>query len=226
MNPSRILLHLALPCAVLAGAWLLIPSIAAWPLALAGLRLYGAWGLLALAAVIALSFRRGRIVFALLTLAAALAAHGWLLANGLGYAPARAVHLMLGLCVPLNLALLCAMRERGTFNLHGLRRIGVLAIEAALTAWLAYGAGHTLLAQLYAPLFDPALFATPLPHTVLVACMLAIAICLGCWMVRRSPLDLAFAGATAAVALALHRTSVANAFAAFVAAGGLLFIIA
>jgi len=133
---------------------------------------------------------------------------------------------MLGLCVPLNLALLCAMRERGTFNLHGLRRIGVLAIEAALTAWLAYGAGHTLLAQLYAPLFDPALFATPLPHTVLVACMLAIAICLGCWMVRRSPLDLAFAGATAAVALALHRTSVANAFAAFVAAGGLLFIIA
>ena len=127
MNPSRILLNLALPCAVLAGTWLLIPSIAEWPLALAGLRLYGAWGLLALAAVIALSFRRGRIVFALLTLAAALAAHGWLLANGLGYAPARAVHLMLGLCVPLNLALLCAMRERGTFNLHGLRRIGVLA---------------------------------------------------------------------------------------------------
>ncbi len=226
MNPSRILLNLALPCAVLAGAWLLIPSIAAWPLSLAGLRLYGAWGLLALAAVIALSFRRGRIVFALLTLAAALAAHGWLLANGTDNAPARAVYLMLGLCVPLNLALLCAMRERGTFNMHGLRRIGVLALEAALAAWLAYGAGNPLLAQLHAPLFDPALFATPLPHTALVASVLAIAICLGCWMVRRSPLDLAFAGAAAAVALALHRTAVPNAFAAFVAAGGLLFIIA
>ena len=226
MNPSRILLNLALPCAVLAGTWLLIPSIAAWPVSLAGVRLYGAWGLLALGAVIALSFRRGRIVFALLSLASALAAHDWLLVSGLGNAPARAIHLMLGLCVPLNLALLCALRERGTFNMHGLRRIGVLAIEAALTAWLAYGANNALLTQLYATLFDPALFATPLPHTALVACTLAIAICVGCWMVRRSPLDLAFAGAAAAVAFALQRTSVPHAFAAFVAAGGLLFIIA
>jgi diguanylate cyclase (GGDEF)-like protein len=226
MRPARLLLNLLVPCAVLVAAWLAAPALSTLPPSLAGLRLYGAWALIALGIVVALAFRRGRIVFALLTLAAAHAAYTLLLANGLNGAPARGVFAALCLLVPLNLAALCVLSERGSFNMHGARRLAVLTLEAACAAWLALGASGDVIARLYAPLFEPALVASPVPHGGLIALALAFAICCGVWLARRSPLDLGFAGAAAAVAIALHRIAAPQAFTLFVAAAALLLLIA
>ena len=53
-----------------------------------------------------------------------------------------------------------------------------------------------------------------------------MSICLGAWLARRAPLDLGFAGAAAAVAIALHRIAAPQAFTLFVAAAALLLVIA
>ncbi len=229
MNPIRLLLNFAVPCAVLTGAWLAVPVLASLPLSLAGLRNYGAWGLLALATIIALSFRRGRIVFALLTLAAATAAftfYSLLPPDAATTSSWRVVYTALCLFVPVNLALLCVSQERGAFNVHGLRRIAVIAAQAVLTAWLARSASEAVSARLYAPWFDASLLNTPVPPIGVAAFMLAGVACCACWLLRRAPLDLAFAGAIAAVALALHRVGTPYAFAAFIGAAALLFMIA
>jgi GGDEF domain-containing protein len=226
MSPTRLLLNFAVPCAVLAAAWLAAPALSTLPPSLAGLRIYGAWALLALGIVIALAFRRGRIVFALLTLAAAHAAYTLLPAGGANGAQARGVFALLCLFVPLNLAALCALPERGTFNMHGARRLAVLAFETALAAWIVFGASGEFVARLYAPLFESALVTSPIPHYGLTALALAFAICFGLWLARGAPLDLGFAGAVAAVATALHRVAAPQAFTAFVAAAALLLMIA
>ena len=226
MSPARLLLNLIVPCAVLVAAWLAAPALSTLPPSLAGLRIYGAWALIALGIVVALAFRRGRIVFALLTLAAAHATYTLLLANGLNGVPARGVFAALCLFVPLNLAALCVLPERGSFNMHGARRLAVLALEAACAAWLAFGAAGDVIARLYAPLFEPALVASPVPHGGLITLALAFAICFGVWLARRAPLDLGFAGAAAAVAIALHRVAAPQAFTLFVAAAALLLLIA
>lgn len=223
MTPTRLLVQLAWPAAALVAAWFAAPWLAGLPPAAAGLRLYGAWALIAVGLAIALAFNRGRVVFALLTLAGAAAAHA-LLTNG---APAaRGALAALALCAPLNLALFCLLPERGVFSLYGLRRAALLALEAALTLWLAAGDSAAAVAQLYRPLGDFGFFATPLPHSALVVGALALAACLGCWWVRRAPLDLAFAGAVAAVLLALHRSGVPPGVTPFIAAGAALFIVA
>lgn len=228
MTPTRLLLNLVLPCTVLTGAWLAVPVLAALPLSLAGVRNYGAWALLALAAVIALSFRRGRIVFALLTLAAAYAAftfYSLLPPDAATTSSWRIVYTALCFFLPLDLALLCAAQERGILNVHGARRAGVLAAQILLTAWLAVSASAEFSARLYAPLFDAALFNTPVPHSGLAALLLGAGACAACWVLRRSPLDLAFSGAVIAVAFALHRVGTPHAFAAFIGAAALLFMI-
>jgi diguanylate cyclase (GGDEF)-like protein len=226
MSPARLLLNFMLPCAVLVAAWFAMPALSALPPSLAGLRLYGAWALIALGIVIALAFRRGRIVFALLTLAAAHAAYTLLLERGLNGVPARGVFAALCLLVPLNLAALCVLPERGIFNMHSARRLAVLACEAACAAWLAFGAAGDVIARLYAPLFGPAPVASAVPQIGLIALALAFAVCVGAWLVRRAPLDLGFAGTTAAVAIALHRIAAPPAFTLFVAAAALLLVIA
>ena len=126
MTPAKILLNLALPAAILIGAWLLAPRAAELPPSLAGIKVYGFYFVLTVGLLLALVFRRGRIVFALLTLALAYLCYGVLLRDGLAGFRAHTLFAALGVFVPLNLALLCLLPERGTFNVHGLQRAGVL----------------------------------------------------------------------------------------------------
>ena len=70
--------------------------------------------MLAGGAGIALVFRRGRALFALVTLLLAYGAQQIWLQQGLVTPVARAVYLLLTIFVPVNLALLAALPERGT----------------------------------------------------------------------------------------------------------------
>ena len=182
-------MNLALPCAVLTGAWLAVPVLSSLPLSLAGLRTWSAWGLLALAAIIAVSFRRGRIVFALMTLAAAYGVftlYSLLPVTAATTATWRVVFVALCVFAPLNLALLCVSAERGTFNWHGLQRIAVLAAEIALTALLAFNTGDGFSRWLYALWINTDLFGLTVPHGGLVVLLLAFAACAAAWMARLS----------------------------------------
>ena len=56
---GRTLLNMAAPAGVLAAAYFLVPVVAELPASLAGLKAYGAYIVIALAASVSLIFRRG-----------------------------------------------------------------------------------------------------------------------------------------------------------------------
>jgi len=227
MTFGRALYSIAMPAAVLAAAWYLVPSVAELPASLAGLKIFGAWSVLALGGIVSLVFRRGRIVFALLTLALAYLSYGLLVHDGLAGFRAHTVYAALGVFVPVNLALLCVLPERGTFNIYGLQRLGVIAAEVIFTLWVVIAPATRITAWAIAPFYATTLFATsPIRHLGLVVLTLGFAVSLAAWLIKRVPLDLAFAGGIAAFGLAMHRIGVPDAFAVYIAAAALIFTIA
>ena len=133
----RALARFAAPAAVLGAAFILVLYNAALPTSLTELQAYGPYLMFALGAALAAAFNRGRALLALLVLAIGYAAQqAWLL-QGLDGQVARAVYAGLVVFVPLDLALLALLPERGTFNRHGALRLAVIAAQAAFVAWIA-----------------------------------------------------------------------------------------
>jgi GGDEF domain-containing protein len=219
--------NLAVPVAVLIAAWLLVPGVSALPASLAGLQIYGAWGVLALGSIVSLVFRRGRVLFALLVLAIAYLCYGIMVRDELAGFRAHTIFVALTVFVPVNFAVLCVLPERGAFNVHGLQRLGVLAAEALFTVWVIGATKTVITAWAKAPLIDTQLFAwSPVPHIGLVVLILACAATFTAWFIRRTPIDLAFLGAIIAFEIALHSIGIPNAFAVYIAAAAVIFIIA
>ena len=223
----RALLSVAVPAAVLAAAWFLVPRMSELPASLAGLKVYGVYFVLALGVIVSLAFRRGRVVFALLTLALAYAGYVVFLKSGLAGFQARTMFAALCLFVPFNLAALSVLPERGTFNVHGAQRFAVIALEVAVTWWIVLAARTGITAWAYAPLAETTLFAaSPIPHTGLAMMALGAGASGVAWFIKRSPLDLGFAGAVIAFGLAMNGIAAPNVFPVFIAAGALIFTIA
>lgn len=227
MTYNKLLLNMAVPAAVLAAAWLLIPGVSGLPASLAGLQVYGAWGVLALGAIVSLVFRRGRFVLALLTLALAYLSYGLLVRDALAGFRAHTVYAALAVFVPINLALLCVLPERGTLNIHGMQRLGVIAAEVLFTLWVVSAPATRITAWAITPFYNTKLFtASPIPQLGFLVLTLGIAISVAAWFIKRAPTDLAFVGAIVASGLAMHGIGVPNAFAVYIAAAALIFTIA
>ena len=122
---------LAFPAIILAAAFAFVFFSPELPAALDAFKVYWPYIVFAAGATLAIAFRGGRALFALVTLVAAYAAQQWWLQTGLTTPEARAVYLGLTVFAPLNLALFAALPERGIFNWHGALRLGLLAIEIA-----------------------------------------------------------------------------------------------
>lgn len=224
--PRTLASFIPVACVLLA-AHFLAPRLADLPASLAGLRVYGVYLLLALGMLVSLAFRRGRVLFALLALALAYFAHRAFLQHGMDGLPARAVFAALCIFVPLDLGILSLLRERGTFNWHGLRRLAMVLAQVLLTAWVVYRGSAAIVAPFYVPLFEIKLLAqSPLPQAGLAAIALGLLAALAAWFVRRSPIDLGFAGAIAAFAIAAANAAAHDVYAAFIAAGALILTVA
>jgi diguanylate cyclase (GGDEF)-like protein len=102
----------------------------------------------------------------------------------------------------------------------------VIALEAALAAWLALPGSHAAREWLYAPIISGGLAtATPVPQLGVAAMMVSLVItALASWR-SRSAIDVALAGAAAAFAFAAHGVTTLHAFDAFIAAGSLILAI-
>jgi len=223
---GRALLNIAVPAGVLAAAYFLVPVVSELPASLAGLKAYGAYIVIALAASVSLIFRRGRVVLALLTLALAYASHGALLNDALESFRARTVFAALCVFAPFNFAALSLLGERGTFNFYGAQRLGVIALEAIFTAWVVFAGKTETTEWAYSPLYETTLFAaSPIPQFGLAAMAFGFAVCLAAWYLKRAPVDLGFAGAVLAFGIAMNGIAVPQVFAVFIAAGALILTI-
>lgn len=199
------LIQLGVAGALLAAGGLLLPAFATLPASLSGLAQYGPGIALSAALLIALAFRRGRASYALLTLGIAYFA---LAAAGGPHAfPGRAVIGAACVLVPLNLALLALLAERGTFTVHGAQRAGVIALETALVAWVVFARKTETVDWLYQPVFGAATpFATAIPQSGLLAITIATGVALVMWWRSRSGVELALAATIVAFGIAMHST--------------------
>ncbi len=228
MRWGKLLMNAAVPAAILIAAWFCVPMVAHIPETLSGLRIYGLWAMLLLGALVSMAFRRGRVVYALLTLAVAYAGYKLMFYETMEPANARAVLAALSLFVPFNFAALSVLKERGTLNIYGLQRLGIIAAEVLVTLWIISSNDHTSITNWsYLPLVPNALPAhAHIPQAGLVMMALACAVTIVHWLIKRLPIDLAFAGSAAAMAIAIDRIKIPDAFLVFTAAATVILIVA
>jgi GGDEF domain-containing protein len=227
MNPVTLLREVVLPAAILFAAAFALPHVAELPPTLAGIKIYGPHFVLALGMLLALAFRRGRILFAIMTLAIAYTAFGVIVLDGLTGFRAHTLFAAAGFFVPLNLTLLCVATERGIFNIYGLQRLGVLVVEVLITLWILYAPVTLITAWAMAPIIDTTLFAaSPIRQLSVLALMTGIGVTLAVWLIKRRSIDIAFAAALFCFALAMDLVGRPHAFALYIAAGALVFTIA
>jgi diguanylate cyclase (GGDEF)-like protein len=217
----------AVPVALLAAAFALVFYSSALPPSLAGLKIYGPYILFALGAALAAAFNRGRALLALAVLAGAYCAQQAWLQQEFDAPMARAVYAGLAVFVPLNLALLALLPERGTFNRHGALRIGVIGLQAAVVAWAAAAGQAEVVDWAYQKFLDPAPFsAGRIPQLGLALMGLGVLITMAAGMVTRSATPAALAGAIIAFAVAAHVPSASLTFSVFISMAELMVTVA
>jgi diguanylate cyclase (GGDEF)-like protein len=223
----RTLVSLAIPAAVLLAAYFAVARISDLPASLAGLRVYGAYVLLVLGMLVSLVFRRGRVLFALLSLAIAYVCYRVTVQFGLANFAARTLLAALCVFVPFNLGLLSLLQERGTFNRHGLRRSAVILLQIGVTAWVLLFRKTGVTDWAYTPFLETAWFAaSPIPQLGLAVMATCVAAAMVRWSLTGSAIDLGLAAAVVVFAIGANRIAVSDVFAVFTAAGGLILTIA
>ena len=223
----RISVHFAVPVALLAAAFVLVFYNASLPRSLAGLRVYAPYILFALGVALAAGFNRGRALLALIVLCGAYGAQQLWLQQGLETVAARTVYLALTLFVPLNLAALAILPERGTFNRHGALRLGTILLQAALAAWVAMAGQADVIDWAYQNFLDPAPFsAGRIPQLGIALVGLGLLITMTMALVTRSAVSAALAGAIVAFAIAAHVPTASLTFSVFTAMAELMVTVA
>lgn len=199
-----------LPALVLAGTAVLaaLPGRAG-PL-VAQVPTYLAVGLALVGLLLGARFRQSRIVFALIVLALAYLAMSTAVTGRPGAdAMGQVLYAGLALLLPLDLALIAVLEERGILTPHGLGRLGLLAGQAILLAWLAFSAAPAvqdaaaglLHLRLLPPGFDR---WSHLPQPALLAFALAVLALIGRLALRPGPVEAALLTAALAAGVGLH----------------------
>jgi GGDEF domain-containing protein len=222
----RCLVLLAVPAAVLVAAFLFIFYSSGLPLWLLGLERFGPYALFAIGSALGLTFKRGRVLAALLVLIVAYVAQQLWLQDGLIGLRARAVYLALGLFVPLNLGLLAFLPERGTLNRHGALRLAVLAAEVGLTALIIAGSGTGIVDAAYHKVLGPVpISAGHLPQVAILFIAFAAVAALVATFLTRSAINASLVGAIVAFGVAAHVISAPTIFSVFMVAAELMITI-
>jgi len=215
------------PVVILVAGFALVFYSPALPRSLAGFSIYSPHIMFVLGIALAVGYGRGRAVFALLILATAYASRQWWLHEGIDGFHARAVYAALTIFVPLDLALLSVVPERGVLNRHGALRFGVFLAQIAFTAWVFVAGPTDLVDFVYQKVLDPSPFsAGRLPQIAMLAIALGFLVAVIAAFVSRSHLNASFAGAIAAFAVAAHVPNAYVSFASFIAAAELMVAIA
>lgn len=162
-------------------------------------------------------FHRSRMTFAILLIGLSYTAL-WSL-------PDSATHLvrpLLGILLPVNLATLLVIKERGVFTPKGLWVLGAILFQA-VAVFIAAHSGSVAMEGLAVPFFDKRLTAwTTLPPTVVFAFGGALGLMLVQFSRTRQSIEREFFWTLVAVFLALHAPHFQDSLLYFIAAGVIL----
>lgn len=214
---------LAIPTAILIAAWFLAPNIATLSLPRQELVRIAPYLTAAGGGLLAVHFHRGRPLLVLFLLAISYWAFRFF-PSGNQMEPAfNPVYQALVLLIPLNMALVTLMRERGIFSVAGRIRLIFMIVQAFSAFWL-FRYHFTDLLPYLARTFFPLPFSehllVPQPAMLLgILCFVLIAVLA---IRRQAAIDSGILGALAAFFVAANYLTSHNSHTAFFVAGTLV----
>ncbi len=213
--------NFVLPLVLVGASFLLAGYAPDLPDFFAPLKIYGPYFTLGLGLLIALVFKRGRALFAVLSLLVAYTCFRMFFADSLPEDfVSRTIYAAVCLLVPLYLAFLAAVHERGALNAHGGRRLAALLIAAGVTAAVIYGGFGKITELLYRQLMaDFVLSGSPIPQSGILAMVAALIAAVGVAVARGGVIDAALAVSIAAFAAACNAAATSGMFMWFTTAG-------
>lgn len=214
--------NFALPLAVMALFALLIRTAPELPALLAPLRLYVPYLALGAGLLASLAFKRGRALFAILTLLLAYAAFNQFSSEGPSGFPARTLFSTLCLFVPLNLVVFTVLPERGALNAYGARRLTLILLEISATLAILIGGYHDITDAVDLPLRWAGALVSRIPLPGAAAIALALVATVVRAVARGGAVEAAFAAAVAAFAAACNAVGTHESYAWFTAAGTII----
>ena len=176
---------------------------------------------------LAVHFHRGRPFWALFLITFSYWLQRTYLPEGINGVAGQAVFQAIALFVPLNLAALAFLRERGIFSPSGQVRLAVFVLEAGMV-YMAFKYDFVELQ----PLLDRSYIQLPFEDRLatsqltLFATLLSFAATAILAAMRKAPLDIGIAGAIVAFFIAWNWLSVPLATVAFSSAGSLIIMLA
>ena len=173
--------------------------------------------------LLALRFQRSRLVFALLILA--------LVDWGIDFAPTgpirRFVFQSAALLLPLNIAAIALMKERGTFTRTGLMRLAAIVLQATAVVGAARFALPRATALVRHQFLPADWFSwTPLAQVPFFAFLVAAALIGLAILFQASATGRAFLWSLAASFLALHSVMTPGALTIYASTAGLILVVA
>jgi diguanylate cyclase (GGDEF)-like protein len=129
--------------------------------------------------------------------------------------------------VPLNLAVLAVLPERGAFSRAGWLRLAAVAVQAGLAAWLAAAAPLPVVDWAYERFLDPAPFsAGRIPQLGIAAVAAGTLAAAVATLLTRAATGAALAGAILAFAIAAHVPNASVTFSIFTSMAELMVTVA
>jgi diguanylate cyclase (GGDEF)-like protein len=228
LTPStvRTLSILAVP----AGALLLLnwlkSSDASLPAPLTGIEYYAPYAALILSGFMSAWFNRGRALFALVWLGIAQFAYAAVTTGALDSPLGVQILLAAGVLVPLNLATLAWLPERGVFNTHALRRLFLVIAQVAMIALLVRS-GIDMSSLFLRAHWEhlPWLASTTNPPVLIPIVTVAIVASAIAALLKDHPVDAALCGAIVAFALACHSAEHSTDYGLLISTAALLIMI-
>lgn len=216
--------NFTLPIAIVCATFLLVSYVPDLPDFFNVLRLYAPYFTLGVGLLVALAFKRGRALFAVLSLLIAYASFRVFFADNLPVdMVARTVYAAVCLFVPLNLAFLALVRERGALNTYGGRRLAALLIAIGATAAVIFGGYGHITDWVYRPLFPGiSIAASPIPQTGVLVMAASLLVAIVVAVQRGGVIEAALAVTIAAAAAACSVVATGDMYAWFTSAGIIL----
>ena len=176
--------------------------------------------------VLSLWFNRGRAFLALVTLFCAFA--GYMLASDHGADPftVRAVLTGIAIFVPLNVALILFLPERGVFHFRSYRWLLLIAVECLLVAWIASAGLNPLSGTAWKSILDHwLLHPSPTPFVGKVLFAAGVALAIGRVYEQLSPVEIGLGTALLTFFAACTWSTAPGTFPVFVAAAGFILLL-
>lgn len=138
-----------------------------------------------------------------------------------------AIYVHAALLIPVNIAIFSFIKERGILTTWGLTRISFISIQVIWLVWIIQAGDIRLVDRISQTVIIPFIRnLSPLPQISLFTLSMALIVLIIRYILGKSPLDIAFSGVLASIAIVFHNPDKALLLPVFFSGSGIMLIAA